>query len=348
MPSERTTTRSRSSPWEARPRPDRAVGLVRLDRREGSRDLRLDDALPLEAVEPDPEALERGLDLLQHPRNRIAGLLGEDGDIPSAVAVLGRLLPAPDRIHRRAEEVHLASGVVVVVLALDLVAGELEQSRDRVTVGPVSGRGDRDRPGRVRRDELHLDPLARVGGSAAETPSAGEHRREPGPEPGVVDGDVQEARARDVHGGDPVQCGDPPAQLLGDLARRLPTLAREAERHVRRVVAVARVCRALELDGRPRHVGKRARQRVRRVALLHHRIVRPAGTEYPGTARRHHAGRRTASRPTEATSARRGLRVSSMWVAYSTAATAGARVVVAVRAVIPSRARAVATSSRAL
>ena len=148
--------------------------------------------------------------------------------------------------------------------------------------------------------------------------------------------------------GDPVQCGDPPAQLLGDLARRLPTLAREAQRDVRRVVAVARVCRALELDRRPRHVGKRARQRVRRVALLHHRIVRPAGTEYPGTARRHHAGRGTASRPTEATSARGGLRVSSMRVAYSTAATAGARVVVAVRAVMPSRARAVATSSRAL
>ena len=57
----------------------------------------------------------------------------------AVIAVLRRLLPAPHRLDRRAESLHLRAGVVVVVLALDLVAGELEQPRDGVAVRPVPG-----------------------------------------------------------------------------------------------------------------------------------------------------------------------------------------------------------------
>ena len=53
------------------------------------------------------------------------------------VAVLGRRLTAADGGDGRPEPVHLAAGVVPVVLALDLVPGELEQARDRVAVGGV-------------------------------------------------------------------------------------------------------------------------------------------------------------------------------------------------------------------
>ena len=62
---------------QARARPERAVLLVRVERRERLRDLRLDDALPLEGVEVDAEPLERRLDLPEHPRNGIPLLAGE-------------------------------------------------------------------------------------------------------------------------------------------------------------------------------------------------------------------------------------------------------------------------------
>ena len=110
----------------------------------------------------DPEALERRLDLLEHRRHRIALERGELGDVRALVAVLGRLLPAPDRLDRGPEALHLRAGVVVVVLALDRVAGVREDARDRVAVGAVPGRRDRDRPGRVRGDHLDLHALDRV------------------------------------------------------------------------------------------------------------------------------------------------------------------------------------------
>ena len=47
-------------------------------------------------------------------------------DVLAAVAVLGRRLAASQRFDRGAEELHLTAGVVVVVLALDLVPGEGE------------------------------------------------------------------------------------------------------------------------------------------------------------------------------------------------------------------------------
>ena len=163
------------------------------------------------------------------------------------VAVLGRLLPAPHRLDRGAEAVHLRAGVVVVVLALDRVARELEQPRDAVAVRAVPRGGDRDRAGRVRRHHLDLDPLAgsRRAGAVVladlgrpprrRTASVSHRLTKPGP-------------------------GDLGALDLGQRrrpSRRAPRRARaagaacrgaRAERDVRRVVAVRRVARALELD----------------------------------------------------------------------------------------------------
>ena len=68
-------------------------------------------------------------------------LRGDRLDVGAAVAVLRRLLSTPPRLDRLAEEVDLATDVVVVVLALDVVPGELEQPRDGVAVGAVSRRG---------------------------------------------------------------------------------------------------------------------------------------------------------------------------------------------------------------
>ena len=104
--------------------------------------------------------------------------LRELGDVVAVVAVLRRLLAAPHRVDRGAEAVHLGAGVVVVVLALDRVAGEGEQPGHAVAVGAVAGRRDRHRAGRVRGDHLDLDALRRLGGAAAELVPGREHARE--------------------------------------------------------------------------------------------------------------------------------------------------------------------------
>ena len=103
----------------ARPGPHGAVRLVRVEQLDRLGRLGLDDALPLEGVEVDPEPLERRLDLLEHPRHRVALHLRELRDVGALVAALRRRRTAPRRLDRRAEEVHLRAGVVVVVLALD-------------------------------------------------------------------------------------------------------------------------------------------------------------------------------------------------------------------------------------
>ncbi len=73
----------------------------------------------------DPEALERLLDLLEHLRHGIAFERGQVGDVRAVVSVLGRLLAPPNRLDRGPEALHLGASVVVVVLALDRVAGVL-------------------------------------------------------------------------------------------------------------------------------------------------------------------------------------------------------------------------------
>ena len=98
------------------------------------------------------------------------GTLRELRDVVAVVAVLRRLLPTPHRVDRRAEAVHLRARVVVVVLALDLVARELEQPRDGVAVRAVPRRRDGDRPGRVRRHHLDLHALRRLAPSRRRSP----------------------------------------------------------------------------------------------------------------------------------------------------------------------------------
>ena len=259
----------------ARPRPERALRLVGVDRLERLGDLGLDDALPLERVEMDTEPLEGRLDLLEHPRHRVPRLPRELDDVLAAIAVLGRLLAAANRLDGLPEALHLRAGVVVVVLALDPVPGELEQACDRVAVRAVPCRRDGDRAGGVRGDELDLDLLGRVGRARSERAPGGEDRRRAGPEPRVVDGDVEEARAGHVDTLDALERSDPVGQLRRDLARRLSPLAREPERDVRRVVAVACVARALELDGSSRDGRERRGERANRVRVLHLGIVRP-------------------------------------------------------------------------
>src|SRR5439155_22064250 len=106
--------------------PVRLVGVWLLERRG---DLSLDLLLALPDVDADAELLELTLDLLGHQLNRIAVAGRQLVDVLGAV-LLGRLLAAAARLDGLAESVDLAADVVVVVLALDVVAGGLEQTGD--------------------------------------------------------------------------------------------------------------------------------------------------------------------------------------------------------------------------
>src|SRR5579884_1558003 len=225
--------------------PQRALGLVRRQPGEQLRQPLLEHALARPRVEVDAEALERVLDPLPHVLDGIAGQLGQLADVLAAVAVLGRLAALAHRLDRRAEAVHLRAGVVVVVLALDVVAGELEQPRDRVAVRAVARRRDDDRPGRVGGDHLHLHPLPRIGEPAA---VAGVDLVERLDEEPVGEPQVEEARAGDLDGGDLLERPDPLGQLARALARGAAVGAGGAQRDVRRVVAVRGVVRPLEHD----------------------------------------------------------------------------------------------------
>ena len=205
----------------------------------------------------DPEALQRRLDPAQHLRHRVVRVLGQVGDVLALVAVLRRLLPTPPGLDRRAEELHLGARVVVVVLALDVVPGELEQSRDRVSVGTVAPGGDRDRPGGVGRDHLDLHLLLRRRRAAAVLRAGGEDLRERVAVPRRREPEVDEAGSRDLGSLDLRQRARLRDELLRDRQRRLLAHAGQAHRHVRRVVAVRRVAGPLQSHGRSRGLAQR-------------------------------------------------------------------------------------------
>ena len=97
---ERMITRSSSSPY-ADERSQTAPSFSYVSSRGmSSGDALLELALQRPRVEVDAEALERGLDLGEHRRNRVAVQLGQGEDVLAVVAVLRRLL-APSSAPRR-------------------------------------------------------------------------------------------------------------------------------------------------------------------------------------------------------------------------------------------------------
>ena len=117
-----------------RARPAGALGLVGVDLLQHLGHLQLDLFLAPPAVHIDAECLELSRDLVEHQLDGVAVHRCELDEVLADVALLGRILPAPAGLDRGAEELDLAADVVEVVLALDLVPGELEQARDRVAV----------------------------------------------------------------------------------------------------------------------------------------------------------------------------------------------------------------------
>ena len=162
------------------------------------------------------------------------------------------------RQDRLAEPLHLAAAVVEVVLALDRVAGELEDPRERVAEGGVAAGGRGQRPGRVGGDELDLDALALRRPAPNASPGRRARRRPPRRyqasarnrlrKPGPATSTFSTLRAEPL-----LQRG---AEPLGDRARRLAQRGREQHRGVGGVVAEAGLLAAARGSG-----GRRRRRR---------------------------------------------------------------------------------------
>ena len=177
-------------------------------------------------------------------RRRPGSARASSAHVVALVAVLGHRLVARAGADRLAELVDLRARVVEVVLAADLVAGELEHPRERVAVGGVAAAGGGQRAGRVGRDELDVYVLGRAracrgpsrrrrraGLRAAPTYQASARKTFRKPGPGDLDAvDAAPPAARSALRAEP----------LGDLARRRAQRGREQHRRVGRVVAEAR------------------------------------------------------------------------------------------------------------
>src|ERR671910_294610 len=219
-------------------RPERSLRLVGLELGQGLLDLERD--LPLEdpRVEVDPERVQLALDLVQHPVDRVAGLGRDLRDVLARVALLRGLLAPPPGLDGLAEELDLTTDVVEVVLALDLVARELEQASDGVAVRTVPCGADGQRAGRVRRDHLDLHALGRPPEAAAvhlpRLQDLAECLRVPsGPQE-----EVEETRARHLGALDGLELRRFPRELLRQLTGRPAVLRPKPQSDVRRVVAV--------------------------------------------------------------------------------------------------------------
>jgi hypothetical protein len=121
------------------------------------------------------------------------------------------------RLDRLAEALDLSADVVVVVLALDVMPGELEQASDRVAVRGVPRGADGQRPGRVRGHHLDLDALLDVRRSRPVARPGLEDLCERLPEPLRVEPEVDEAGAGHFRPLDRSDTGRMPGELLREL-----------------------------------------------------------------------------------------------------------------------------------
>ena len=189
----------------------------------------------------------------QVPAFLCAEPVGDRDDVVPAITVRGKreLLPAALEVAQpgaRSEDFHLPAVVIDVVLALDVVAGRLEQVAERRAVGGVAAVPDMQRTGRIRRHEFQQHApsgtvrRASVGGTgcqeAADLLGVG----------GLGQEKVDEAGARHLDLGDCRVGGQGRPQGFGKLARILARRLGEPHRQIAGEVAVRRVARVFDLE----------------------------------------------------------------------------------------------------
>ena len=174
--------------------------------------------------------------------------VGDLGDVVAAVAVVRGRQPAGRRQQRAGEPVDLRAGVVEVVLPDHLGALGAQHPPEGVADGRPPGAADVHRAGRVGRDELQVDVLARERVTGAVGGAGGDDLADQRTGSGGFQGDVEETRTGDLDGGDARCPGQVPADHRGDLPGRATGCLRQLQRDGRRVVAVLAGARTIERD----------------------------------------------------------------------------------------------------
>src|SRR5207253_3503582 len=155
----------------------------------------IERALEIVAIEFDAKRLQIAVLLLTQRRDREAAdrfdvrqigahfveiTLCELANVFAVIAVLREMrvlaqkLLCP-RTNGKREILDLRARIVVIELAQNRVALPFEQRRDGVTERRLAPMSDMQRPGRIRRDEFHDDPLAGVRIAAPESIAEDEH-----------------------------------------------------------------------------------------------------------------------------------------------------------------------------
>ena len=187
-------------------------------------------------------------------------------NVPAPIAVRGKCdrdsapLQVPQPQAQR-EDVHLAAGVVDVVLALDVEADRFEDVRDARPVRGAATVPDVEWSGGIGGDEFHLDPAAtperRIRVARTGDEDAAHHR---GERLGR-DAEVDEPGAGDFDGRDRGRLRQPRNDALGDLAGLAPGDAGEGKGERAREIAMAVATAALD-----RNVGQRSERELPFVA----------------------------------------------------------------------------------
>jgi hypothetical protein len=151
--------------------------------------------------------------------------------------------------HRHREDVHLAAGIVHVVLALNPMAGGLQQVRDRGAVGRASAMADMQGAVRIGRDELHLHRLARLGRCVAVAFALLEHATQ-GAEPArLVEVEIDEAGTGDLDLGQMLRARHRLGERLRQFARLASGELGQQQGHVGGVVAMFAALGAFDDEG---------------------------------------------------------------------------------------------------
>jgi hypothetical protein len=176
-------------------------------------------------------------------------------DVVALVAVVGKAHVDAAQFevaqpHRHREDVHLAPGIVDVVLALHGMAGGFEQVRHAGAERGAAAVPDMQRAIGVGRDELDLYRLARLGRGVPVTLAVFEHAPQRAQAAGLVQMEIDEARAGDLDLGDVLRARHRGGEGLGQFARLAPGRLGQQQGDIGRVVAVLAGLAAFDHEGR--------------------------------------------------------------------------------------------------
>ncbi len=195
--------------------------------------------------------LAERLGALVDRQGRELRVLGRDqgahlDDVVALVPVRRHRQPGGRGSERGAEPVHLHAAVVDVELPGHHGAGRRQHPGHRVAHRRPAGVPQVQRPGRVGRDELEVDPRPVQRVRPPVRRPRPQHRRGHRARGGGVEGDVEEPRPCDVHRGDARCLGQVRRDGGSDIARRAAGLLGQLQRHVGRVVTVLADLRTLD------------------------------------------------------------------------------------------------------